>query len=214
LLSVALFGALFCGALLRAAASQPSTTDALDWRRLPAVSCTPCTFVAKETAERITMSVTPEQAASIEDCFMLFDKDSDGALTPSEFKTSVRALGSIGGFPTEADLDAYIQQSGGGNVTKAAFKSIMERRVTAFNQAGGVESFFAQTENPFKVLDMKSTGSVSASELKNVLITLADKLSEAEYDKLLQITGVTADGSGNLDYNELYSKMQTLLSSK
>ena len=160
------------------------------------------------------MSVTPEQAASIEDCFMLFDKDSDGALTPSEFKTSVRALGSIGGFPTEADLDAYIQQSGGGNVTKAAFKSIMERRVTAFNQAGGVESFFAQTENPFKVLDMKSTGSVSASELKNVLITLADKLSEAEYDKLLQITGVTADGSGNLDYNELYSKMQTLLSSK
>ena len=97
------------------------------------------------------MAVTPEQAASIEDCFMLFDKDSDGALTPAEFKTSVRALGSIGGFPTEADLDAYLQQSGGGNVSKAAFKSIMERRVTAFNQAGGVETFFQKTENPFKV---------------------------------------------------------------
>ncbi len=61
---------------------------------------------------------------------------------------------------------------------------------------------------------MKSTGSVSASELKNVLITLADKLSEAEYDKLLQITGVSADGSGNIDYNKLYAQMRALLSSK
>ena len=61
---------------------------------------------------------------------------------------------------------------------------------------------------------MKGTGAVSASELKNVLITLADKLSEAEYDKLLQITGVAADGSGNIDYNELYAKMQSLLSAK
>ena len=81
-------------------------------------------------------------------------------------------------------------------------------------QAGGVEAFFQQTENPFKVLDMKATGSVSASELKNVLITLADKLTEAEYDKLLQITGVSPKDDGTLDYNQLYAQMQALLSSK
>ena len=61
---------------------------------------------------------------------------------------------------------------------------------------------------PTQVLDRKGTNKVSATELKTVLTTLADQLSEAEYSKLMQITGVEPDGDDQLDYNVLYSQMQ------
>lgn len=169
-------------------------------------------FSHKRNNKHTIMAANEEQLSSISDCFMLFDKDSDGNLTQAEFKTAVRALGSIGGFPTEQELSALFEQnSSDGKVNQQQFKGLMQARVEKFNSEGGVQGYFDQTENPFKVLDMKNSGKIDESELKNVLTTLADKLNEAEYDKLLQITGIQVQ-NGEVDYNQLYSSMVKLLS--
>ena len=95
-------------------------------------------------------------------------------------------------------------------MSKLEFTSIMSQRVNKFQSSGGVDGFFSKVENPFNVL--AKNGTVNGRELKDVLTTLADKLSKAEYEQLFKITGVRG-GDGPIDHNELYNKMVQILKS-
>ena len=146
----------------------------------------------------------------VDECFGLFDRDNDGYLSSSEFKTAVRSLGKFGGYPSEDELRKYVESAHDGKMSKLEFTSIMSQRISAFQRAGGVDGFFGKIDNPFNVL--AKSGTVNGRELKDVLTTLADKLSKAEYEQLFKITGIQG-GDGPIDHNALYAKMVQILKS-
>ena len=74
----------------------------------------------------------------------------------------------------------------------------------------GAETFFHTTKNPFEVLDTKNMGVINGKELRNVLTTLAEAISDDEFDKLFDITS-TPNDDGDVDYKQLYQTMVDML---
>ena len=76
----------------------------------------------------------------------------------------------------------------------------------------GANAFFQKTANPFKVLDTKNSGYINGKELRNILTTLneTEAISDAEFDKLLEVTGIVND-DGDIEYERLYQNMKDLL---
>ena len=60
---------------------------------------------------------------------------------PRDQPKAVRALGTIGGYPTEAQLKEYSKNIRGGRVPKRMFVEIMEARVADFQRKGGQSKF-------------------------------------------------------------------------
>merc|ERR1712096_470463 len=118
-------------------------------------------------------------------CFDLSDTNQDGKLTQGEFKHAVRALCKIGGFPTSAQLDLLLDDKE--FVDKATFTAIMEKRIETFEAEGGMEAFFKNNSNPFKVIDEENKGFITGEKLMNIMTGMGDHLDHAQFSKLFAV---------------------------
>ena len=57
-------------------------------------------------------------------------------------------------------------------------------------------------------MDPKNTGSISGEELKMVMCSLGNKMTEKEYNEMFDLIGATNPGAGPCDYKALYAKLQ------
>merc|ERR1719456_258488 len=87
------------------------------------------------------------------------------------------------------------------------------RGILTFQQFVKMMSYFDRgliTEDEvteaFKIFDRDASGTIESGELRHVLQTLGDKLTEEEADQMLGEADV--DGDGEIDYNEF---VQTIL---
>eukprot|EP00940_MAST-03C_sp_MAST-3C-sp2_P000943 g943.t1 len=124
---------------------------------------------------------------------------------------AIRALGKIGGFPSDAELLTTVgDPKTVKSVDKATFKSIMTQRVQKFKNAGGVEKYFtAKTNfgvNPFDCLDEKKRGTLDYAETRNILTAMGDKISAAEFDQLLEECGF--EKGKPINHERLYAVMK------
>ncbi|KAJ1944613.1 myosin II light chain, partial [Kickxella alabastrina] len=142
---------------------------------------------------------TQEQLNEFKEAFGLFDRTGGGTIPPSSLGTLLRALGQN---PTEADvhdLTGDIDPSDESNGID--FKSFVEivMRPGGFNSANS-EASFNEFVQAFQVFDREGNGFISAGELRYVLTSLGEALSDAEVDELLK--GVPMDKHGNINYEE------------
>ncbi|KAJ1883718.1 myosin II light chain, partial [Kickxella alabastrina] len=72
-------------------------------------------------------------------------------------------------------------------------------RPGGFNSANS-EASFNEFVQAFQVFDREGNGFISAGELRYVLTSLGEALSDAEVDELLK--GVPMDKHGNINYEE------------
>jgi calmodulin len=59
--------------------------------------------------------------------------------------------------------------------------------------------------NAFRVFDKNDSGIITASELKHVMTTIGDKLTDEEVDALIREADI--DGNGNINYEEFVRTM-------
>ncbi|XP_041354656.1 calmodulin-beta-like isoform X2 [Gigantopelta aegis] len=114
----------------------------------------------------------------ITEAFRLFDRDGDGMIPASEVGTVVRALGYI---ITEAELNSAMKKagvSGRSGVNLATFRKIIEPLETS--------NYSKQLNEAFATIDREGSGVVRVAELRHLLTTLGDKLTDEEFDILLQ----------------------------
>ena len=136
-------------------------------------------------------NLTDEQKQEYREAFQLFDKDNDGKITGEELGTVMRALGSN---PTEQNIKetvSHYDKDGSGKIDVETFLEIMAAKV---QEPDDIE----EIKKAFEIFDKEKNGYISASELKHVLTTLGEKLSEQEVDDLLKEIGVE-DGLINVD---------------
>ena len=144
--------------------------------------------------------LTEEQIAEFKEAFALFDKDGDGSITTKELGTVMRSLGQT---PTEAELQSYIKEvdaNKNGTIDFPEFLSLMAKKMET-------QESEEEIRDAFKVFDKDNTGLISAAELRHVLTSIGEKLSDEDLDDLLK--EIEVDEHGNIAWQEF---VKTLMS--
>eukprot|EP00004_Rigifila_ramosa_P010235 TRINITY_DN22039_c0_g1_i1.p3 TRINITY_DN22039_c0_g1~~TRINITY_DN22039_c0_g1_i1.p3 ORF type:complete len:127 (-),score=41.67 TRINITY_DN22039_c0_g1_i1:43-423(-) len=111
------------------------------------------------------------------------------------------AMRSLGLFPTEAEVEEMVREydNGSGSLEFARFCNIMVDNMKDIHS----EAEHKATVDAFRVFDKDNTGRVTVDEMREILSTLGEKLSEAEINDMLK--DAPMDG-GKIKYEE-FTKM-------
>ncbi|KAF2729460.1 regulatory protein calmodulin [Polyplosphaeria fusca] len=143
-------------------------------------------------------TLSKEQVAEFKDAFAMFDKDGNGVITAEELGDIMKSLGQN---PTEAELHDMISEVDVDNTGSIDFDEFLQ--MMAHNMKTG--DFEEEMRAAFKVFDRDGSGTISADELRNVMKSLGEALSDDEIDEMLK--EADADGNGTIDYNEFVQIM-------
>ncbi|GAA6036769.1 hypothetical protein JCM8097_003469 [Rhodosporidiobolus ruineniae] len=129
------------------------------------------------------------QPTQAKEAFALFDKRGAGTIPAQSLGDVLRALGQN---PTQKEVHDLAGSVGGADIDYQTFLQILNRP-GGFDPAGTADEFI----RGFQVFDKDGNGFIGQGELKYVLTSLGEKLSEQEVDELLKGVNVTADGNIN-----------------
>ncbi|KAJ2746403.1 myosin II light chain [Coemansia sp. BCRC 34301] len=140
-----------------------------------------------------------EQLNEFKEAFGLFDRTGEGKIPSSSLGTLLRALGQN---PTEAEVSDITSRIDPKN--KASGIPFDEFVKIAMRPGGfsllNSEDSFNEFVQAFQVFDREGNGFISAGELRYVLTSLGEALSDAEVDELLK--GFPMDKHGNINYEQ------------
>ncbi|GAA5944790.1 hypothetical protein JCM21900_000252 [Sporobolomyces salmonicolor] len=127
--------------------------------------------------------------AEAKEAFALFDKRGAGTIPAASLGDVLRALGQN---PTQKEVQDLANQVGG-DIDFGTFMNILNRP-GGFEPAGTADEFI----RGFQVFDKEGNGYIGQGELKYILTSLGEKLSDEEVDELLK--GVKVTPEGNINY--------------
>ncbi|XP_052766341.1 calmodulin-A-like isoform X2 [Mya arenaria] len=158
---------------------------------------------SKEENEDMTAveAITDEERAELQDTFKLFDRDSDGYLTPRELGEAMRAMAQ---HPTELEIQELTKKpensvDDGPQMTDFdAFLQIMAKRMT-------VPEPDDQLLEAFRVFDKEGTGVISAADLRRIVTSMGERLTDEEVEEMIREGD--DDGDGQINYAEFTQHM-------
>lgn len=130
----------------------------------------------------------------------MFDKDGDGKITTKELGTVMRSLGQN---PSESELTDMINEvdvDSDGSIDFPEFLTMMARKMKDTDSE-------AEIAEAFKVFDRNGDGKISAAELRHVLTSIGEKLSDADVDQMIREADVNNDGE--IDIQEFAQLLST-----
>lgn len=104
-------------------------------------------------------------------------------------------LRAIGQNPTLAEIAELQNGISGSDFDFETYQEIINRP-DGFKPLGAPEDYI----KGFQVFDKDNTGYIGVGELRYILTSIGEKLSDSEVDELLKGVNVTSDG--NVDYVE------------
>ncbi|XP_013379939.1 myosin-2 essential light chain [Lingula anatina] len=139
-----------------------------------------------------TTKLTDDQIFDLQETFNLFDNRGDGKIYAGEIGNVLRAMGQN---PTEADVKKCVfQEDPDQRVSFEQFIPILQT-VMKNQDTTTAEDFI----EGFKVFDKDQNGFIGSAELRHLLSSLGEKLSDEEVEQLLQNM---EDSQGNVNYEE------------
>ncbi|KFX94087.1 hypothetical protein V490_04534 [Pseudogymnoascus sp. VKM F-3557] len=143
-------------------------------------------------------ALTEDQVSEFKEAFSLFDKDGDGQITTKELGTVMRSLGQN---PSESELQDMINEvdaDNNGTIDFPEFLTMMARKMKDTDSEDEIRE-------AFKVFDRDNNGFISAAELRHVMTSIGEKLTDEEVDEMIR--EADQDGDGRIDYNEFVQLM-------
>lgn len=133
-----------------------------------------------------------DQIADFQDAFSLFDSRGDGKINISQLGDALRALGQN---PTEADVKkCCLQHNQDARISFEVFLPILQS-VSAKRNTDSAEDFIEGLRH----FDKDGNGYISSAELRHLLTTLGEKLTDEEVEALL---AGHEDSQGNVNYED------------
>ncbi|KAH8161696.1 hypothetical protein CIB48_g6546 [Xylaria polymorpha] len=161
-------------------------------------------------------TLTEEQVSEFKEAFSLFDKDGDGVIYPLYARMALmeaRVIGqittkelgtvmrSLGQNPSESELQDMINEvdaDNNGTIDFPEFLTMMARKMKDTDSE-------EEIREAFKVFDRDNNGFISAAELRHVMTSIGEKLTDEEVDEMIR--EADQDGDGRIDYNEFVQLM-------
>ena len=143
--------------------------------------------------------LTEEQISEFKEAFSLFDKEGNGVISSKELGTAMRSLGQN---PTESELHEMINEvdpDGSGIIEFPEFLTMMVKKM---KEGGDSDD---EIREYFRVFDKDGNGFISAAELRHVMTTLGEKLTDEEVDEMIREADINGDGQVN--YEEFVTMM-------
>ncbi|XBW38193.1 hypothetical protein QEN19_003785 [Hanseniaspora menglaensis] len=137
-------------------------------------------------------NLTEEQIQEFKEAFTLFDKDNNGTISKQELSTVMRSLGLSPSEQEVTDLMNEIDLNGNNSIEFSEFLTLMSRQLKQDDSE-------MELLEAFKVFDKNGDGYISSAELKHVLTSIGEKLSDAEVDEMLK---EVADGQGQINIEQ------------
>nr|ACO14847.1 Myosin-2 essential light chain [Caligus clemensi] len=140
----------------------------------------------------VKTNFSDDQIAEFQEAFMLFDTEGDGMIPANQVGEVLRALGQN---PTEAEVKRLVQnQKTEGRVTFETFIPILQA-VSSKPVTDTMEDFV----EGLRRFDKDGNGFISSAELRHLLTSLGEKMTEDDVDSLIH---GQEDSSGNINYEE------------
>jgi calmodulin len=143
----------------------------------------------------VKLSDTQKKAAK--QAFDSFDKRGEEKIPVGTLSGCMKAMGHSISPEWLEKIEDYIDQEGTGYISFDEFCEIVRKKFQDDEDERELKAIF-------KVLDKKKTGEVPTTELRWILKSLGDDLTEEDIDDM--IADVDTDGSGFVDYEE-FSKL-------
>eukprot|EP00008_Paramoeba_atlantica_P006448 CAMPEP_0201498216 /NCGR_PEP_ID=MMETSP0151_2-20130828/69987_1 /ASSEMBLY_ACC=CAM_ASM_000257 /TAXON_ID=200890 /ORGANISM="Paramoeba atlantica, Strain 621/1 / CCAP 1560/9" /LENGTH=149 /DNA_ID=CAMNT_0047889641 /DNA_START=45 /DNA_END=494 /DNA_ORIENTATION=- len=143
-------------------------------------------------------SITHDQIAEFKEAFSLFDKDGDGIISTKDLGSVLRAVGQNLAEEELQDMIKEIDHDGSHTMDFAEFLTLMARAM----YSNTAEERLLQA---FQVLDDNQDGYITAEELREVMSSFGETLTEAEVEYMMKEADV--DGDGRIDYKEFCAVM-------
>ncbi|OWA51182.1 putative Myosin-2 essential light chain [Hypsibius exemplaris] len=144
-------------------------------------------------------SFTEQQIGDFQEAFSLFDNKGDGKIFASQLGEVLRALGQN---PTESDVKKYQQQyKSDQRISFDIFLPILHE-ISRVKEAYSFDGF----AEGLRHFDTEGNGMIKTSELRHLLTTLGDKLTEEEFKDL--VAG-QEDSNGNVAYEDFIRNLMS-----
>eukprot|EP00929_Paragymnodinium_shiwhaense_P108536 TRINITY_DN74858_c0_g1_i1.p2 TRINITY_DN74858_c0_g1~~TRINITY_DN74858_c0_g1_i1.p2 ORF type:complete len:153 (-),score=45.63 TRINITY_DN74858_c0_g1_i1:64-522(-) len=133
-------------------------------------------------------TLTEDQIAEFTEAFLFYDKDRDNAITSKELGTIMRTLGQN---PSEAEIVDMVNEvdpDGVGLIGYEEFLMLMARQLKAFLTEEDLMDVFG-------VMDETGSGEITTCQLRHVMTTFGEKLTDDEVDALIREADKSGDGA-------------------
>ncbi|CAN8070968.1 unnamed protein product [Agarophyton chilense] len=136
---------------------------------------------------RASVDFTEETIKEFREAFALFDKDGDGSISVAELGTVMRNMGQN---PTDAELAQMISEvdaDGNGLIDFAEFVTLMARKMNNTDRD-------AEIQEAFSVFDKDGSGKISSDELRQIMNSLGEDLTDEEIQQMIREADTNGDG--------------------
>ena len=146
----------------------------------------------------IINNLTEEQIAEFKEAFQIFDKDGDGSITTKELGTVMRSLGQN---PSDEEVRQMIEEVDEDKSETIDFKEFLGLMARKMKETDAEDELL----EAFKVFDRDGNGKISAHELRYVMLSSGEDLTEQDIQEMVMEADI--DGDGFIDYQEFVKIM-------
>ncbi|CAL4111937.1 unnamed protein product [Meganyctiphanes norvegica] len=139
--------------------------------------------------------LTKEEMAEAQECFSIYQNNNK--MQTSDLGNALR---SVGINPSEEDVKKVIHELG--NPPTIPLETYLDVLSRDFGEPETEE----EIREAFGVFDRDGNGTISATELKHVLMTMGEKLSAEEVDIMIREADI--DGNGQIHYDQFIAMMK------
>eukprot|EP00923_Selenidium_pygospionis_P019079 GHVN01033333.1.p1 GENE.GHVN01033333.1~~GHVN01033333.1.p1 ORF type:complete len:149 (-),score=24.37 GHVN01033333.1:170-616(-) len=141
-----------------------------------------------------------DDSKRIQEVFGLFDLNGEGIIETRDLGNVMRGLWRC---PTEEELSRWIEEVDPKKTGKLSFSSFLS--LLKKTKPIDIEEAKKELLDSFKVFDQEKNGFIQEGELRHILGSLGEKLTETEINELIQDARPGEDGW--IDYKMLTDRM-------
>ena len=142
--------------------------------------------------------ITDEQRKDLQDVFDQFDKDKYGKISSRELETAMQSMGQN---PTVEEIQEMMKEVDLDQDGKISFEEFMHLMTNNTKETETEDEVI----NAFRVFDKEGNGLISSAELKHIMMTIGDKMTEEEADEMVNEADIDEDGM--INYEEFVRMM-------